>query len=844
MRASLMSGLLGGVCLLVAAAADQPDLVDLRRFVPSLRFEIRYATTNNFTGRQLYPDARCFLRRAVAEQLEDAQRELQAQGLGLKVFDAFRPRAVQQTMWSMVPDPRYVADPAKGSRHNRGAAVDVTLVTAAGDRVPMPTEFDDFTERAHRDFADLPDEVIRNRDLLDAVMSRHGFVGLPSEWWHFDATNWAAFPILEAAPPPPLERHTVPREHPRLLGSRTELQALARERPAAYARMKQVAQKDSGDPWALTLSQALVAAIEPDATLAGKVRGRAMAIVDGPIRRGHVPFATDLALCALAFDLCHEAWSAADQARFHEYVNRTVDANRDSETHVFHNGWYGYKQWGIGLAAYASYDENPRAPQILAALEQDYNERAAPALELAGTGGGWAEGYYIHYWLYEWLFFCEVARRCEGIDYYAGAPGCFGQRALASAFEMFPGLSDYGSRRPIPMGDGGGRVFGGDRDKALAARRILVNHFRDDPGHQALHAFNETTPRSSVGDYAYKDFLWRDPTVPARPLTSLPLAHLSVGAGHVYARSSWAEDATHFFFQCGDRFTAHQHLDAGHFMIFKGDELAGDGGHYDAFGSPHDINYHLRSIAHSTILVEDPEERWPAIRAGNVTSNDGGQHHNWRHHNGAAADVVDWESQRRDLDTADLLAFADRGDHLYVAADLTRAYAPAKLREFTRRIVFVRPDTFVILDRVESTRPALRKTWVLQAMKTPERRGEHLVITHGKGRLFVQTLEPKPAAVHLAFGEDLYQIGNESYPPSRNTGPAPECRIEVSPGVARLQDSFLHVLTATDPDTESVPVADVTWEDPDVIVRTDTWEIRFTPADVEFARQPGEPTIP
>ena len=82
-----------------------------------------------------------------------------------------------------------------------------------------------------------------------------------------------------------------------------------------------------------------------------------------------------------------------------------------------------------------------------------------------------------------------------------------------SMFETYPGIGIYGSRRPIPMGDGGGRTFGGDRDKALSARRILVNHFRDDPAHQAVHAFNETTPRSSVGVYAYKDFLWRDTTV-------------------------------------------------------------------------------------------------------------------------------------------------------------------------------------------------------------------------------------------------------------------------------------------------------------------------------------------
>ena len=478
-------------------------------------------------------------------------------------------------------------------------------------------------------------------------------------------------------------------------------------------------------------------------------------------------------------------------------MNKTVDANVQSETHVFHNGWYGYKNWGIGLACYATYYENPRAPEYLRVLQDDWHSRAAPALELAGAGGGWAEGYYINYFLYEWLFFCEVARHCEGLDFYADAPQFFRQRAVASMFETYPGIGTYDSRRPIPMGDGGGRTFGGDRDKTLSARRILVNHFRDDPAHQVVHAFNETTPRSSVGAYAYKDFLWRDPTVPQGDLSKFRLSHISPGPGYVYARSSWDEDATYFFFKCGDRFTAHQHLDVGHFLIYKHEELAGDGGHYDEFGTTHDVNYHLRTIAHSTILVYDPSETWPGIRAGTVTGNDGGQHHNWPHHNGAVADPAEWQRERKLYDIADLLAFEDTAAYVYVAGDCTRAYSPQKLACFTRQIVFLRPGTFVIFDRVCSTKPEFKKTWLLQAMKPPTQAGRHLVVTNGKGRLFVQTLLPENPQVRLVAGADLYTYGGHSYPPSRDTGPAPECRIEISPGEPRTTDYFLHVLTAT-----------------------------------------------
>ncbi len=602
-------------------------------------------------------------------------------------------------------------------------------------------------------------------------------------------------------------RHAVPREHPRLLGSRERLVDLSRQRPDAYARMARVAREQQADDHSKMVSMALVSAIEGDTLLAKKAVEMAMKYVESPIRKGHTPFAHDLARCAVVYDLCHESWTETQRKRFHKYVNGTVDANLKSEPHVFHNGWYGYKNWGIGLACYAAYYENPRAAEILAELEEEFRTRAGPALELAGEGGGWAEGYYVNYWLYEWLFFCEVARHCEGVDYYAMAPKFFRHRAVAGMFETYPSVRQYGSRRPIPIGDGGGRTFGGDRDKVLSARRILVNYYREDPAHQAVHAFNETTPRSGVGVYAYKDFLWRDTTVKRGGLDDFKLSHFSPGAGYVSARSSWDEDATFFFFKCGDRFTAHQHLDVGHFLIYKHEELAGDGGHYDGFGSSHDVNYHLRTIAHSTIRIHDPAETWPGIRAGKVTGNDGGQAHDWPHHNGAVSDPQQWQEQRSLCDIADVLAFEDQGRYLYVAGDATRSYSPRKLDYFTRQIVFIRPGTFVIFDRVKSKDASFKKTWTLQAMQPPDESPPHLVITNGKGRLFAQTLLPRSCDTGLATGQQLYEYDGQAFPPARDTGPAPACRIEVSPKTPGLVDHFLHVLTATDSEVSVVPVA-------------------------------------
>lgn len=178
-------------------------LVNLRTFDPTLRFDLRYATANNFTGQALYPAAAdAWLRRDAALALRRAQRALRARGLGLKIFDAYRPLHVQQHMWDLVHDDRYVSDPAKNAgRHTRGTAVDVTLVDRHGRELPMPTGFDDFSERAHRNAtARIAAEALRNRRRLERAMTREGFLPYPFEWWHFDFRGWEKQPPLDVPP--------------------------------------------------------------------------------------------------------------------------------------------------------------------------------------------------------------------------------------------------------------------------------------------------------------------------------------------------------------------------------------------------------------------------------------------------------------------------------------------------------------------------------------------------------------------------------------------------------------------------------------------------------------------
>lgn len=176
---------------------DGAELVDIQTINPNIVLDIRYATENNFMKRKVYGVARCVLRREVAQKLSQVQADLEKQKLGLKVYDCYRPLAVQKIMWQIVAARPYVANPARGSKHNRGAAVDLTLVDSNGQELEMPTEFDNFTFRAHRNYQGASREAKKNRSLLQEAMEKGGFIPLSKEWWHFDAVGWQKFEIMD-----------------------------------------------------------------------------------------------------------------------------------------------------------------------------------------------------------------------------------------------------------------------------------------------------------------------------------------------------------------------------------------------------------------------------------------------------------------------------------------------------------------------------------------------------------------------------------------------------------------------------------------------------------------------
>lgn len=181
----------------IAAETQKAGLVDIQDIDPRIVLDIHYATKYNFTGHALYPFAKCYLRRAVAEKLKDAQDACEAQGLRIKVFDCYRPLSVQRKMWKLVPDERYVANPATGSKHNRAAAVDLTLVDTEGKELDMGTGYDDFSPRAAPGAKGLSSGARAHREALARIMTECGFIPSVSEWWHFDCTGWEQYSVLD-----------------------------------------------------------------------------------------------------------------------------------------------------------------------------------------------------------------------------------------------------------------------------------------------------------------------------------------------------------------------------------------------------------------------------------------------------------------------------------------------------------------------------------------------------------------------------------------------------------------------------------------------------------------------
>jgi D-alanyl-D-alanine dipeptidase len=183
-----------------ASVKENPakELIDLEKLIPGIVLDIRYATTNNFTGERIYTLAKAYARKPVAEALKRAQASLKEKGLGIKVFDAYRPYKATVKFYEVYHDTTYVASPYKGSRHNRGCAIDMTLIDLkTGQELKMPTGYDSFQKAAWPSTPVKDPEVRKNRALIIEVMKQQGFKVNSSEWWHFDFIGWTKYDVLD-----------------------------------------------------------------------------------------------------------------------------------------------------------------------------------------------------------------------------------------------------------------------------------------------------------------------------------------------------------------------------------------------------------------------------------------------------------------------------------------------------------------------------------------------------------------------------------------------------------------------------------------------------------------------
>jgi D-alanyl-D-alanine dipeptidase len=196
--------LFSGVAAQTAAPKEQnkreAHLVELTTLDSTIKLDIRYATSDNFVGRPVYPEARAFLQKPAAKALVEVHKKLKKRGLGLVIFDGYRPWTITKLFWDVVPEDKrkFVADPAKGSKHNRGCAVDLSIYDLkTGALIDMPSGYDEFTERASPNYTGGTDLQRANRDMLRKLMEHEGFTVNPNEWWHFDFKNWQDYAIYD-----------------------------------------------------------------------------------------------------------------------------------------------------------------------------------------------------------------------------------------------------------------------------------------------------------------------------------------------------------------------------------------------------------------------------------------------------------------------------------------------------------------------------------------------------------------------------------------------------------------------------------------------------------------------
>lgn len=547
--------------------------------------------------------------------------------------------------------------------------------------------------------------------------------------------------------------------------------------------------------------------------------------------RGMKPALADQAIC---YDWCHQLFSVEDKKTLFEDAIRqsTKLMNSKRNWRSFHNGLYS-TAWPLTAATLAFYGDDPFFEKSWNFLKPEL-EDVLRVHEKLFYDGEWAEGFdYNRHSTYLSLRIFMAFKTATGKNFIINSPHYYNTGKYILYATKPNGLV-------LPSDDNDWPYLGGWEYYSLL---ILNAEYRDSCYQYFLnHCPVERFKLDPKEQYAH--LFWYDPTIPEKPLTDLPLSRIFRGRGYVISRSGWDWDTdkgrsadTWLAFHCGDYFGDHCHYDINSFQIYHKGELAIDSGRYDddwdSYEEPEKtaqsqfFNYYQRTIAHNSILVFDPNEKWEF----NVL-NDGGQlrlltkdgnrsvpedYEQGNYPSNLGAGVSDWAINQGKWETGDIISYKATKDYMYVCGDGTKAYSPNKLKLFVRQLFFMQPNLLVVFDHVVSTKPELKKTWLLHSINEPQiaKDNSFWEFTYGDGRLVCVPVLPRNLQVtkvggtgdeFLVSGAHL-KCGLQSpvNPSELHYGEIPGAwRVEESPSQAATEDYFLNVIMVGDKGSKDV----------------------------------------
>ncbi|MBI3959272.1 MAG: DNRLRE domain-containing protein, partial [Chloroflexi bacterium] len=661
--------------------------------------------------------------------------------------------------------------------------------------------------------------------------------------------------------------------HPRIFLTPAKLAALRARAVASnprWTQLKNEADAADGD----MLAKALVSQVLGNAVYCTNAIGTALAriasAVDWPVKAGDI---------ALIYDWCYGQLSAGQRTVFIDYFNAWGDATpKNEDVPGWGNYWprYGYS---YGLMGLATFGDNARAQEWLDEYRyRRYRDIDLPLLDRIAAGGGWPEGM-----IYDWI---ANNPRVKGLEAWRTATSenlflstdWYRERLGYFLLHRWPGVAEqfgYAYHPYVSTGDTE-RSRGSIANYGRIMGLILIERFPADPLARQLQAYLAASPTgNSMRFLAHDEFLWFDPVQPSQPPDLR--THYAAGTGAIFMRSGWPSgaadtnpDATYLTFQSGDHFSYHQHFDQNSFTLFKGGDLALDSGVYSGEGlSNHDINYYVRTIAHNTLVVYNPNEDFSTARP-DATANDGGQR-SMSPGSRSPQGTDDWDLRATQYDTGDMLRFEDAAQYTYALGDATKAYNnpsynqamdtgfsgnTAKVSRFQRELVYLRPgatvdargqsqaagEYVVIFDRVGVTQAAFsgaNTKLLFHTLAEPAVNGAPTTITPGEtlyagadlatvtsgdGKLFIKSLLPAARNLRKVGGRgvksfwvfdanyDWHWATDEAQPRPINDFeeiPYGEWRLELEPADTALAHNFLTVLHPAGASVTSMPATTI-----------------------------------